>query len=110
MILGIGAEPWHHEHRSPSWAPARPPGAFKRSLVFFRLIERLAIGAGDDHPQTLLTKALGELHSLSSCIFSAVNVPVTPSTLMARTTYTIPNFPGWLLPGTYQLPLEPSVR
>jgi transposase IS66 family protein len=43
--------------------PDRVGGAWAYSLVFFRLIERLTIGAGDDHPQTFLTKALGELQS-----------------------------------------------
>jgi hypothetical protein len=40
------------------------------SLVFFRLIERLAIGADDDHPQALFTKALGALLILSFIVKS----------------------------------------
>src|SRR5580704_14742727 len=39
-----------------------------------------------------------------SVFFSTVYVPVTQSSWMARTTYTIPHPPGLLLPGTYQLP------
>jgi hypothetical protein len=49
----------------------RPVASWRKvecSLVFFRLIERLAIGAEDDHTQALLPKALAELHSLLSCI------------------------------------------
>jgi hypothetical protein len=75
-----------------------------------RLIERLAMGAGDDHPQALLTKALGELHSLSSCILFGRERSCYPIDVDGADNVHHSASPGLLRPGTYQLPLEPSVR